>query len=119
MTSAATQGWEASVTPTSEQCEHEQEWRASLQQLLTSGTAETTTSPKWHDQLGTAVIPVNGINTSEEPMIIKAGARVAVGCKLASNTVALLQQPEPEDDPSPCGEGTVVKGMKTTTEHEE
>ena len=113
------QGWEESTVPESEQSEHNNELKATLTQMITSGTAETVTSPKWHEQLGTAVVPVNGINTTDEPMIIRAGERVAVGCRMASATVALLQQPEPEGDPSVCEEGTVVKGMRTAIEHDE
>ena len=55
------QGWD-DVT-LMEQEEHLQEYAAVLNRQLSSGTAETATRPKWHDQLNTAVVPVNGINT--------------------------------------------------------
>ena len=108
--------------PLMEQEEHLQEYAAVLNRQLSSGTAETATRPKWHDQLNTAVVPVNGINTSEEPLIIRIGERVALGTKLASTTVALLEEVPAQEsgwDTSLCDEGTVVKGMKTETEHSE
>ena len=109
------QGWDS--IPLGEEEEHLQEYVAVLSRQLSSGTAETATRPKWHDRLNTAVVPVNGINTSEEPLIIRVGERVALGTKLASTTVALLEEVPAQEsgwDPNPslCNEGIVVKGMK-------
>ena len=64
-----------------------------LQQQLGSGMADTVTPPAWHHELGTAAVPVNGINLSSEPLVIRKHQRVAVGCRLASSsTVATLQE---------------------------
>ena len=87
-----------------------------MTQLLGSGTGQTTTHPKWNDGLGTAVIPVNGINTSEEYLVIRKGEQVAVASKLSASTVAAIQGgPQPEEM---CDGGTVVSGMRTDTEHD-
>ena len=75
------------------------------------GVGTTTTHPKWHDHLGTSVVPVNGINASSEPLVIRKGQRIALGSRLSATTVAALM--------SERETGTLSSGMRTNTEHQE
>ena len=59
------------------------------------------------------MLPVNGINTGSEPMVIRKGQRLAVATELHADTVALVTQ----QDAKQCDDGTTTKGMITTTEH--
>ena len=61
-------------------------------------------------------MPVNGINTTSEHLVIRKGEQVGVGTKLAACTVALLDADQAHGE---CKDGTVIKGMRTTTEHDE
>ena len=41
----------------------------SLHKAVGNGTAQPVTHPKWHDEWG-PVIPINGINMDDEPLVI-------------------------------------------------
>ena len=62
-----------------------------LYHLIGSGAAEATTHPKWHMKWG-SVVPVSGVNMSDEPMVIRQGHRVATGTKLQADNVARVDQ---------------------------
>ena len=83
----------------SEDCSDEEEEREcaaeetleSLHRAVGNGTAQTVTHPKWHDEWG-PVIPINGINMDDEPLVIRKGERVAVGTRMHSEQVARVEQ---------------------------
>ena len=80
----------------SEEEEEERECAAedtleNLHKAIGNGTAQAATHPNWHPKWG-PVIPINGIDMADEPLVIWKGKRVSVGTQLRSEEVARVEQ---------------------------
>ena len=83
--------------------------------------------PPRHEKWG-SVIPINGINLDDEPLVIMKGDRVAVGTQLHSEQVARVEQQagasfvhadHVETEKKAKEEGTMSGEMIKDTEHKE
>ena len=121
-----------------EEEEEERECRAEqmveeLRRTVGNGAAQAVTHPRWHDKWG-SVIPVSGVNCSEEPMVIRKGNRIAVGTKLTKDQVAMVEDQaganfvhgnheevdrKATEEAADCWEGTTSGDMPKDMEHKE
>ena len=84
-------------------------------QHVTSGVALAITSPEWCEEQGTAVLAVNFINTSSEPVVLRKGQRIASAERLKIediNWTAAASQGEES-----CEGGTNDSAMSCEEEH--
>ena len=81
------------------------------------------TSTKWDEECGRAVVPISGVNTTDEPMVFRGGQRIADATKLHSSTVSNLTEHQGTEGAhkglytSSCDEGTTTDGMSTEVDH--
>jgi hypothetical protein len=90
-----------------------QQLQEEIELMIGSGTAEGIVRPAWDDN--SAVLPVHGVNASDEPLIIRKGQQIGVACRLSADTVANVRE---GTGPYQATEGgTKVSGMSLETEH--
>ena len=81
---------EARAPPTTaEECRHQADQQ---EQHIGSGACSGITHPKWHERIAQVTIPVNVINCSDEPMVIRQGTKIAMATKLHRDTSRAVNQ---------------------------
>ena len=102
----------------------QEEYLNALMEEVGAGTVDCITAAKWDADCGRAVVPISGVNTTDEPMVFRAGQRVAEATKLHSSSVNNIGQQrtavgtEEGLYTSSCDEGTTTDNMITDTDHE-
>ena len=93
--------------------QEQEEYTQLLLKEVGTGTVEGLTHARWDADCNAAVIPVNGINLDDEPMVFRKGQRIAEATKLHADTVGIIS------DTAHCDDGTTTDGMSEETEHSE
>ena len=70
----------------------QREYLNTLMEEIGAGTVDCITSAKWDEECGRAVVPISGVNTTDEPMVFRGGQRIADATKLHSSTVNNLTE---------------------------
>ena len=105
--------WGAGGLQVSQEEMEKQQLQEEIELMIGSGTAEGIVRPAWDDN--SAVLPVHGVNASDEPLIIRKGQQIGVACRLSADTVANVRE---GTGPYQATEGgTKVSGMSLETEH--
>ena len=99
----------------------QKEYLDALMEEVGACTVDCITASKWDEDCARAVVPINGVNTTDEPMVFRGGQRIADATKLHSsmrNVNNLVEQHTTVGtDTSSCDEGTTTDGMITDTAH--